>query len=1611
MSSVPNDWPGGPRRHSRRFAALVVSLAALLSLGSVITAPTVAHATTTVPKADIFDVDFRNGSPVDHAAGRGYKTYGTPKLTANSALNHVAASFDGSSSAYFYDMASAWNTANTPNLSSTATVECWFRYDGTALPTGEQEACSGIQTGGIGIQVNYVSKKAVIRSAFYIGGAYRYLSTPLELNTWYHIVASYDGAAEKLYLNGALASQAAYTGTIGTPGGRYFVIGADTASTAPEKWSPSTVAVSRIWSTALTDDQVTALYAADTAAPVTVPSADVLDVDIAGGSFTDNATGATPDPYADPKIDTDVALKRKAITFDGAGQAVVYPIPNAWDSTKTPNVLNAFSIECDFRFNGTVPTSSELDVCSGKNSGGFSVYANGDKIGSMAYIGGAYRSVLSQSLSTGVWHTVVSTYDGATYKLYVDGQVADAMAITGTLTAPVDDAKYFVLGGDTKVGGYPEFLAPSTVAGARIWSTALTADQVAALNYTVSGARQVDLSLTSSVPASGANVTEPVTFNAKITNQGAATGWTYTLDGTAITIGQEIGAGLAAGTHTIAITATDNFGHPLSWTVPFTSGDIPVAGGTDTTQDKGSVTLSALAQGATKNDVTTTFTQAIPNLPTGGFTGTIAAIPSTLDFSYADGANFTSDQLAASEGVASPSSHDLMPFQRFDVTVGTADADRMVRWSGVVDPQRTASLYVWNNAATQWVRLATATGQADADVVLSGTAPSDAVDNGTVHVLVTAQDPFSDDLSAHDSSAGTSAEKDHFEKASDYDFSFVHWTDPQYIAEGATGGSGKWPASPTYTSSSGVETADEQAVWALAYSQALQWTADNASSKKIVYTANTGDIINNDLVNPDATNTDGSLSYPGLNAQVDAENNFATKEFKRLDDSGVVNQTIAGNHDNQVGAETGADSRFSKAFTAASYYAQAKNWPTGASYHAWDETTDTDGKTTTEGSDNQNNYVLFSAGGMDFVAVGLSYGVTKAEADWANTIFARYHDRNGILITHSYLAAATASNPDGRNVATTGDGSRLYQQVAAANPNVFLVLAGHIHGVGTNLKTYQTNTTQITHHTVEMLADYQNYTLPASKVFTAQTCPSCVFGTDGSIDTNGDGTVDHKATDMLYFGAAYQRLLQFNVKNSTMSVDTYSPFFDAFGNTANDPSARYNGSEDNFTIPVDLTSRKTSFKTSSLSVFNPTDTVIGKATVKSGFPASVSWSGLEVGKTYAWTATTTNADGSVVGSVNQFGGVFTATAKGTDTTAPVITFPDTTSVDQDSSFDALSGVEAVDNTDGDVSGSLQVVGSVNTAKPGSYTLIYSVADANGNQAQAVRTVSVKATPVPDKTDTTVTSSDVSVVFGTSPVLTAKVSPAAAGGTAQFNSGEDELCHADVINGEASCTVTALPPTGTYPVTVDYSGDDTHAPSHTAIALKVTEPAVAKVDTTTSATALTLAQGNTATLKIAVDGGATQPTGTVDVTEGSTLLGRPGLVDGAATLTLSGSGLKLGSHTFTVAYTGDALHNGSSSRVKVTVVAAAKTVKTTTRLTTKRTVKKLTVTVIVGPSTATGKAVVKIGSRRFTLTVKGGKAIKTVARPKSATVVVSAVFTPSNAAKYNGSTAWARVSLR
>jgi hypothetical protein len=114
----------------------------------------------------------------------------------------------------------------------------------------------------------------------------------------------------------------------------------------------------------------------------------------------------------------------------------------------------------------------------------------------------------------------------------------------------------------------------------------------------------------------------------------------------------------------------------------------------------------------------------------------------------------------------------------------------------------------------------------------------------------------------------------------------------------------------------------------------------------------------------------------------------------------------------------------------------------------------------------------------------------------------------------------------------------------------------------------------------------------------------------------------------------------------------------------------------------------------------------------------------------------TNVVNSVVDSV---------TLKKADVVAPQLTVPADSSIEIDAAFDPLTGASATDAVDGDVTGAIEIDGTVDTGQLGTYPLTYSVSDAAGNTATATRVVTVtEGTLVPGAPATIAGPKDVEV---------------------------------------------------------------------------------------------------------------------------------------------------------------------------------------------------------------------------------------------------------------------------
>ena len=236
-----------------------------------------------------------------------------------------------------------------------------------------------------------------------------------------------------------------------------------------------------------------------------------------------------------------------------------------------------------------------------------------------------------------------------------------------------------------------------------------------------------------------------------------------------------------------------------------------------------------------------------------------------------------------------------------------------------------------------------------------------------------------------------------------------------------------------------------------------QWVVDNQDDLNIVYLAHLGDIVNTAGSTTQWDNADKAMSLledwlPGLPDGIP------------YGPGGIPYGVVPGNHDTPT---TNYNTYFGVfRFDGLSHY--------GGHY----------------GTTNDNNYTLFSAGGMDFIVVNLEYQPGTAELDWADAQLKEYSDRRAIVVSHSIL---------------NNDNSWSYRAVYDAlkdNPNLFLMLCGHRHSP-TDGAARRTETGDYGNTIYILMADYQEY-------------PSG--------------------------GSGYLRSMRFSPTNNKIYVETYSPW-------------------------------------------------------------------------------------------------------------------------------------------------------------------------------------------------------------------------------------------------------------------------------------------------------------------------------------------------------------------------------------------------------------------------------------------------------------------------------------
>ena len=200
-----------------------------------------------------------------------------------------------------------------------------------------------------------------------------------------------------------------------------------------------------------------------------------------------------------------------------------------------------------------------------------------------------------------------------------------------------------------------------------------------------------------------------------------------------------------------------------------------------------------------------------------------------------------------------------------------------------------------------------------------------------------------------------------------------------------------------------------------------QWVAEHIESDDIVYVLQTGDLVDNGFVEEQWQNFE--LAYD---------------QFVGL----VPYFCIAGNHD------LGVKRQQWDGYLARPY---AHTVPAEQEFLG-----------------GKGAYTLFSAGGVDFVVVGVGHGAEEESVAWVREVFGRYPDRYGILMLHGYLHGKGTFVDDGAWI--------MYYRVVSQCKNIFMTLSAHYRGTAYRAFDIDDNYDGVPDRKVHsFLCNYQNY--------------------------------------------------------------------------------------------------------------------------------------------------------------------------------------------------------------------------------------------------------------------------------------------------------------------------------------------------------------------------------------------------------------------------------------------------------------------------------------------------------------------------------------------------------
>ena len=198
------------------------------------------------------------------------------------------------------------------------------------------------------------------------------------------------------------------------------------------------------------------------------PAQAILDVDFSQNKTGEDAKGHKMTVYGEPQFSKDSTIGRTVASFDGEDDGLRYDMSTSDYEKLTQNfTIELYYMPRDTKNNNPMGNTQSSGFC-------FEQAGGTNTLQFWSHIGGDYKKPAAQ-VEKDAWNHVVGTYDGQNVKMYINGELKDTVAATGSLKEP---PHYLFLGGDTSSDGELEFQANCKIALARVYTGTMTAEDV-----------------------------------------------------------------------------------------------------------------------------------------------------------------------------------------------------------------------------------------------------------------------------------------------------------------------------------------------------------------------------------------------------------------------------------------------------------------------------------------------------------------------------------------------------------------------------------------------------------------------------------------------------------------------------------------------------------------------------------------------------------------------------------------------------------------------------------------------------------------------------------------------------------------------------------------------------------------------------------------------------------------------------------------------------------------------------------------------------------------------------------------------------------------------------